>query len=205
MPYVGVVGRAEPALVLKPMDEDRVVPPGEDAALARAAMAGDRAAFSLLVSEHYGSVYRLCCRYVPSEAEDLAQETFLRAFVHRERFEPGRPMVPWLISIARNLCIDYLRREKPRLEDDVVLAQASGETAVDEKLAVRQQIAWLAEGLAKLPECQREALALYHFEGLSYDGIAQALGAPIGSVMTWLHRGRATLREAMPGAQGAKS
>ena len=81
--------------------------------LARRARRGDLAAFDQLVLRFQRPVFRLCWRMVrSSNAEDLAQETFVRAFVHFDRFDPERPLLPWLLAIARRLCLDLLRREK---------------------------------------------------------------------------------------------
>src|SRR5262245_9657443 len=94
--------------------------PGSDAdnrraelELARRARRGDAAAFDQLVLRFHRPVHRFCWRLLRSaDAEDLAQDTFVRAFVHFERFDPERPVLPWLIAIARRLCLDLLRRRK---------------------------------------------------------------------------------------------
>src|ERR1700741_2176267 len=81
--------------------------------LARRAQAGDVLAFDELVLRFHRPVLRFCWRLLRSaDAEDLAQDTFVRAFVHFERFDPERPVLPWLIAIARRLCLDLLRRRE---------------------------------------------------------------------------------------------
>src|SRR5207249_12113566 len=81
--------------------------------LARRAGHGDAAAFYLVVLRFHRPVLRFCWRLLrAADAEDLAQDTFVRAFVHFERFDPERPVLPWLIAIARRLCLDLLRRRK---------------------------------------------------------------------------------------------
>src|SRR5215472_19290104 len=81
--------------------------------LARRARRGDAAAFDELVRRFHGPVYRFCRRLLRSgDAEDLAQDTFVRAFVHFERFDPERPVLPWLLAIARRRCLDLLGRRK---------------------------------------------------------------------------------------------
>ncbi|HAM54014.1 MAG TPA: hypothetical protein DCQ64_00825, partial [Candidatus Rokubacteria bacterium] len=80
--------------------------------LARRARRGDSAAFDQLVLRFHRPVYRFCWRMLrTSNSEDLARETFVRAFVHFDRFDPERPLLPWLFAIARRLCLDRLRRE----------------------------------------------------------------------------------------------
>lgn len=166
--------------------------------LAERAIQGDRAAFTALVRQHQHAVYRLCLRYGAEEAQDLAQETFMRAFIHRERFDPARPVLPWLLTIARRLCIDRVRKHKPVLaDDDRPLDPAEHRPDAEQSLATREQLGQLKQAHSKLADGPREAVALYHWEGLSYDEIAKILGVPLGTVMTWLHRGRAQLRKAL--------
>jgi RNA polymerase sigma-70 factor (ECF subfamily) len=165
--------------------------------LALGAAAGDPAVFTEIVERFKGSVFGICRRYVGEhDAQDLAQETFVRAFVHRERFDPTRPLKPWLLTIARNLCIDRLRsaEQRQRPEQDMSV-YADRSVGAEQELAGRQELALLARGLELLPEGQREAIAMYHLEGLSYREMSDVLGVPIGTVMTWLHRGRKRLRE----------
>ncbi len=170
--------------------------------LAERATRGDRAAFAELVSRYQNAVYRLCLRYGTEEAQDLAQETFMRAFVHRERFDPTRPVLPWLLTIAKRLCIDRLRKHKPLLAtDDRPLDPADEHPDQESALATREQLGQLKQAHSKLADGPREAIALYHWEGLSYDEIAKIMEVPIGTVMTWLHRGRAQLKKALSEAE----
>jgi RNA polymerase sigma-70 factor (ECF subfamily) len=170
--------------------------------LAERATRGDAQAFAGLVSRYQHAVYRLCLRYGAEEAQDLAQETFMRAFVHRERFDPARPVLPWLLTIARRLCIDRIRKHKPLLaEDDRPLDPPDEHPDAEASLATREQLGQLKQAHSKLADGQREAIALYHWEGLSYDEIAKIMNVPIGTVMTWLHRGRAQLKKALGEAQ----
>ena len=169
----------------------------EEKRLAVSACAGDTDAFSQLTALYGRAIYNLSLRYLPrSEAEDIAQETFIRAFVHLSSFDPERPILPWLITIARRLCIDTLRKNKPDLDEDVENAQESGPDA-ECQVSTKQEFRLLKQGLDSLPEGPRETIFLYHFEGLSYTDIAHALQVPQGTVMTWLYRGRSRLREFM--------
>ncbi|MCP4604533.1 MAG: RNA polymerase sigma factor [Proteobacteria bacterium] len=165
--------------------------------LARQAAEGDAGAFTQIVERYQGPVYNLCFRYLGrADAEDAAQDTFVKAFVHRQRFDPEKPLLPWLMTIARRLCIDRLRRGKRE-----VLSNEKGESFVDpspgaeDSAASRQELELLADGLKNLSEGQREAIVLYHFDGLSYEEVAGILEVPMGTIMTWLHRGRAKLRK----------
>ncbi|HXJ81725.1 MAG TPA: sigma-70 family RNA polymerase sigma factor [Candidatus Methylomirabilis sp.] len=174
--------------------------------LARRARRGDTRAFDRLVLRFQGPVHRLCWRMLRSpHAQDVTQETFVRAFVHFDRFDPERPVLPWLLAIARRLCLDLLRREQ-------VMAKAESVEAVSEpsdperRALIREEVARLEHALAELDEGPRSAIFLFHLEELSYRDIAAALEVPIGTVMTWLHRGRAQLKQALrdvPAGTGA--
>ena len=163
--------------------------------LARRARRGDAAAFDELVRRFHRPVHRFCWRLVRSpDAEDLAQDTFVRAFVHFERFDPERPVLPWLIAIARRLCLDLLRRRAvaakiPAMAIDIVTMPGP-----EIEASTREQLRHLDRALADLEEGPREAIILFHVEQMSYRDIAAALEVPMGTVMTWLHRGRAQLR-----------
>jgi RNA polymerase sigma-70 factor (ECF subfamily) len=158
-------------------------------------------AFSILVEKYQGPVLRLCLRHLArADAEDMAQETFVRAFTHIRAFDPQRPLLPWLFTIARRLCIDRLRKKKPVLGNDGHRERVPDPGKnIEQTAAARQEIRLLAAALAELERGPREAVALYHFEGLSYRDIAHALEVPQGTVMTWLHRGRVALRKAVWG------
>ena len=131
------------------------------------------------------------------DAEDLAQDTFVRAFVHFERFDPSRPLLPWLIAIARRLCLDVLRRRKVMIQADAMQQMAQYAPSPEREASLREELSRLERALAGLDEGPREAIVLFHIEAMSYRGIAAALEVPIGTVMTWLHRGRAQLKRAL--------
>jgi RNA polymerase sigma-70 factor (ECF subfamily) len=183
---------------------------------ARAAAGGDKAAFGRLVDRHKTSVHGLCYRLLnagsaaraPSdEARDAAQETFVRAYTAIGRFDARQPFGAWVLRIARNHCIDLLRRRRPTLalvpesrgEDGPEPGSSpelpdrfalTGEAAVQEFEAQRD----LEVAIAALPPRYREVIALFHQQHKTYAEIAEALEVPMGTVMTWLHRARKELR-----------
>ena len=166
--------------------------------LARRAHRGDVAAFEVLVLRFQRPVHRLCWRMLRSSAaEDLAQETFLRAFVHFDRFDPERPLLPWLLAIARRLCLDLLRREKLMPTTAEIPATIDPAPGPERQALVNEELSRLEGALADLDEGPKEAIVLFHLEGMSYRDIAAALEVPIGTVMTWLHRGRARIKKAL--------
>jgi RNA polymerase sigma-70 factor (ECF subfamily) len=131
------------------------------------------------------------------DAEDLAQDTFVRAFVHFERFDPERPILPWLIAIARRLCLDLLRRRTMKARVDTLPIVETPSTGPEGAVELREQLTRVDQALADLEVGPREAIILFHIEEMSYRDIAAALEVPLGTVMTWLHRGRARLRKAL--------
>lgn len=168
--------------------------------LIQAAQGGDEKAFAELVKRYQRPVYALCNRYLRgSEAEDVAQETFVKAFLHVREIDSARPILPWLYTVARNLCLDRLRRRKFEANVEPSPNTASAEPSVDDAVAGRIDLERLKTAFAALPEGPREALALFHLEGMAYQDIATTLEVPIGTVMTWIFRGRKELKKALPG------
>jgi len=169
--------------------------------LARRARRGDAGAFDELVRRFQRPVFRFCWRLVRSaDAEDLAQDTFVRAFVHFERFDPERPVLPWLIAIARRLCLDLLRRRAVAARLHTLPVDRPPMPGPESEAAIREQLGRLDQALADLGDGPRAAIILFHIEQMSYRNIAAALEVPMGTVMTWLHRGRAELKQALEGA-----
>jgi RNA polymerase sigma-70 factor (ECF subfamily) len=156
------------------------------------------------VERFHRPVYRFCWRLLrSSDAEDLVQDTFVRAFVHFERFDPARPVLPWLIAIARRLCLDLLRRRKVMAKVETMPVSGPPAPGPEGEASLREQHGRLERALDDLGEGPREAIVLFHIEGMSYRDIAAALEVPMGTVMTWLHRGRAQLKQTVEGAPTA--
>jgi len=196
-------------------DRFLLAPPSHDASLALSAARGDRQAFTRLVEENKRSVYGLCLRLLsdPEEARDAAQESFTRAFASLESYDLEQAFAPWVLRIARNHCLDQLRRRIParaRVELDAEdedgppreLADTTSERA-DDAIERAQTRDALERAVAALPTNYREVVHLFHVEQLSYKEIASTMGIPLGTVMTWLHRARAQLRNLLEGQEVA--
>lgn len=164
-----------------------------------AAFAGDRDGFGKLVSMYQKPVYSMCMRYMKGEeAQDAAQEVFVRAFVNRHRFSADKAVLPWLLTIARNLCIDKLRRGKRETTTDFQNAEpVSDKQNAEQELSQKQTMALVGRQMDALPEGQREAIVLHHIHGLPYKEISDVMNVPQGTVMTWLHRGRKAILQAV--------
>jgi RNA polymerase sigma-70 factor (ECF subfamily) len=170
----------------------------EPGALERAARSGDRRAFEALVARHQSDVHALCARILGpgDDAHDAAQEAFVRAFFAVDRYDPAFPFAAWVLRIARNHCLDVLRRRRDRKTDLVDAPEAASPEPDAESRAVDRETARRIErALAAIDVRYREVLTLYHLHGRSYAEIARIVGAPIGTVMSWIHRGRRALRE----------
>ncbi len=193
------------------MAEERSLgePPTAEVVWTRAAARGDRQAFARLVDLHKRAVHGLCVRLLRDreEARDAAQESFARAWAALATYDPDQPFAPWVLRIARNHCLDVLRRRLPeaqRVELDAAPgdgpeAELADDRAVrgDDALERRELAGSLEQAVAALPPNYREVVHLFHVEHLSYREIAAALDVPIGTVMTWLHRARLRLKAAL--------
>ena len=198
--------------ILFPAEGQRAVEQGlpVEVALARAAARGDRAAFARLVELHKRVVFGLCVRLLQDaeEARDAAQETFVRAWGAVSTYDVTQPFAPWLLRIARNHCIDVVRRRLPAARRVELDADRGGEgerleltdpaaPRADEALERAEVSSTLGVAVAALPANYREVIHLFHVEHMSYKEIAATMEVPIGTVMTWLHRARARLREVL--------
>ena len=171
----------------------------------------DRAKFTELTMEHMPSLYTAALRMTrsPADAEDLVQDTYLKAYRAFETFQEGTNLKAWLYRILTNTFINSYRAKKRRPEetdiDDVenlylyrrlggLEGAASGRSAEEEVLD-RFTETDIKEALESLPEQFRMAVLLGDVEGFSYKEIAEILDVPIGTVMSRLHRGRRALQK----------
>lgn len=161
----------------------------------------DPQAFANLVTRYQRQVYNLAYRMLgnPEDAEDAAQEVFLRAYTALPSFELGRKFSSWLLSIASNLCIDILRRRRyawMSLEDvSFRLASPIEEPA---GAVLRQEQAGQVQHLLQgLPEKYRLVVILRYWYDMPYDEIAETTGLSLNTVKTRLHRARLMLAKAL--------
>lgn len=128
------------------------------------------------------------------DAEDLVQDALLRAYERRAGFRSGGNLRAWLLSILHNTFVDRIRRNRAeRLRDDEAADLAETTMAAPQEHAAR--LAQVRQHFMALPEEQRAAIHLVAIEGLSYGDAAEALGIPVGTLMSRLGRARAALRE----------
>jgi RNA polymerase sigma-70 factor, ECF subfamily len=169
-----------------------------DRILVTAALQGDQSAFAELVIRYQSAVYNMAYRMLgdSSEAEDAAQEVFVRAWNQLRTFQTDRRFSTWLLSIASHYSIDLLRRRKPQAPlDGVALYVQSDEPEPDELVLKQEQREMVRELVASLPDKYRSVTLLRYYGDMSYDEIARATGLTESAVKTQLHRARRMLAE----------
>ncbi len=171
------------------------------------ARAGDENAFTVLVETYQTPIYNLCYRMLgeAGEAEDAAQETFLRAFHQMARYDPTRSFKTWLFSIANHHCIDRLRKRRLTwlsIDDDLPPHPALNEQSPgpEEASVRREQSEMLHQLLSKLPPDDRSVVVLRYWYDFSYEDIAEATTTTVSAVKSRLHRARGSLGEMLAGS-----
>ena len=161
----------------------------EEAALVRRCLRGDEQAVQALVETFQADVYGLCVRLLNHrhDAEDVAQEVFLRVFRSLRRWDSTRPLKPWIMGIAVNRCRTWMgqRARRPELAD-YLQDTAAGKPADDSTELVHE----IESALSSLRPEYRTVFVLFHEQGQPYEVIAEALKRPVGTIKTWLHRAR---------------
>lgn len=161
----------------------------EDAALVKRCLRGDGDAVRTLVTQFQTDVYALCVRLLSHrhDAEDVTQEVFLRIFRSLRRWDPTRPLKPWIIGITVNRCRTWMSQRAKRPDLVHYLQDTAPAPETDDSAELLQEI---AVALARLRPEYREVFVLFHERGQAYEVIAEALDRPVGTIKTWLHRAR---------------
>jgi RNA polymerase sigma-70 factor (ECF subfamily) len=163
---------------------------------------GDDLAWEALVRQFERRVYSIASGYAasPDEARDLSQDIFVRLYETRGRWAAADVFVPWLVRVARNVCLDQLRRKKARppaedIQADEMWDLASGDADPETELqqAGRRQLVWRA--LQALGQISREVIQLKEIQGLSLQEVAAVLDVPVGTVKSRSNRARLELAE----------
>ncbi|MCD6380675.1 sigma-70 family RNA polymerase sigma factor [bacterium] len=175
----------------------------EDAKVISRCLEGDEKSFEKLLNKYKGSVFSICLRMVKNrdDAEDLAQDLFIRIFNMLDRYNPAFPFSGWIYRITSNLCIDFLRKKKrARLfsmdqpiegKDGGMPRQfASKWIGPDRKTELGEKMKMLEESIGRLPETYRIIIILRHQQHLSYEEISDMLAIPLGTVKARIHRAR---------------
>lgn len=179
----------------------------DDAALVARAKAGEQAAFGALLARHRETVFRFVRGSLGGEADalDVTQECFIAAFAALGRYDPGRPLLAWLLQIARNKCRDWARRRAVRrmlafarpLDEALEVGDPAGDP--ETALGSAREVARIRQAIADLPAQLREPLLLCSLEGMSQDEAAAVLGTSRKAVETRIYRARQKLSGLLEG------
>ena len=164
----------------------------------------DVGAFEELYERHSRIVYSLVLRILRqgSTAEEVVQDVFLQLWRNSSQYDVRRPLVPWLLTLARNRALDHLRlkseRQRRREEQSeefpqIAAAAPEYERALDEKRRAER----VRTLIGSLPAAQKKAIELAYFEGLSHSEIATSMNEPLGTIKSWIRNGLLRLKEGL--------
>ncbi len=167
-----------------------------DAELIRAMAAGDSAALSAMMDLHLTSIKSLAWHMLGDDAaaEDVAQEVFLKSWLQARKWQPGRAkFVTWMKRVATNACLDRLRKKKEVLGDSLP-ERTDGAISADKAMIERDTAKAVQSAIGTLPERQRAALTLCHFQDMSQTEAADILEISVAAYESLLARARRSLR-----------
>jgi RNA polymerase sigma-70 factor (ECF subfamily) len=167
------------------------------------ALNGDESAYQIILNSYKGRIFSYVFRTIRDyhDAEDITLDTFVKCFKSLKSFDLKRPFATWLYTIAHNLTIDFLRKNKKHyeqlderpIEELEIADEKSSRPALD--YDIQQKLNKVEQALAQLPPIDREIIILFHREEKSYQEISSILNLPETTIKTRLHRARLRLRE----------
>ncbi len=174
-----------------------------DRDLIQRARRGDAEAFGELVVRYQTSVFNVCYRILHErlEAEDMTQETFLRARDRLDRFNEERAFAPWIRRVAANVCLNHLEAQKKTAPLDEE-REANENARPESQVEARERSERIRSALASLPAHYRVVIELRHYQELSYEEIAAELHIPFSDVKSHLFRARKLLAEKLHASDG---
>ena len=182
----------------------------DDAEVIKKVLSGQQDLFGLILDRYQRPIFNFIYRFFGNYtlAEDLTQDTFLRCYQFLKSYDQKRKFSTWLYTVAKNLCIDHLKKSVPGREIslDHVLPVVEKKNASrpqeqnPQRICIRsQEDARLFEGLQKLEPSRRLVLVLFYFQGLTYQEIAETLSVPVSTVKIRIFRAKKALLEKMKG------
>jgi RNA polymerase sigma-70 factor (ECF subfamily) len=170
--------------------------------LVKRARDGDEDAFGAIINLYRHRVIGYCYRMIGSDAEDIAQEIFIKFYLALYRFDSSKPIKPFLFRIAHNHCVDILKKKTIRTIPFLKNNEEKQELQVKDERPDPEEWAQKAElqnalnhALAAIPVLYRSPLLMWHVEGIPYEEIAKILELPMGTVKARIHRGRKILQQ----------
>ncbi len=191
--------------------EDMRLSEKTDHDLILAALGGDHEAFAILVERYVSPIYKFSYRYVRNgpDAEDIAQETFVRVWKNLKKFDQSKTFKTWIFAIAKNASLDLLKKKRPMSfsqigeEDDIVEAVLASYVMIPDASDITFDQGLLRNdfnvALAKLPPHYRDVMVLRYTDNLKFREIAERLGEPLDTVKSRHRRGLALLRGMVDG------
>jgi RNA polymerase sigma-70 factor (ECF subfamily) len=184
-------------------------PEDPDAALMLRVKGGDMEAFEALVEKYKRPIINMMFRMIRDldEAEDLAQNVFLRVYQSADRYQASAKFSTWIFTIARHLCLNEIRRRARHPEDSLESSQSDNDDQPAKQFQDSRTFSppqaflhgelerKIQQAVAELPEKQRLAITLCQEQELSYDEIAQVLECSLSATKSLIHRGRETLKQ----------
>ncbi|MBN1976753.1 MAG: sigma-70 family RNA polymerase sigma factor [Anaerolineae bacterium] len=167
--------------------------------LIQIAQQGDADAFGRLVVRYQQAVFNIAYRMTGNrqEAEDVAQEAFIKSYQALDRFDPTRPFAPWLYRITTNTALNWIKRRRPEADMDEETTRSETTPDIEAQTIAVEMSDRLRAAIAKLAPNYRAVIELCHFQGLSYKEMSEALNVPLSDVKSWLFRARRRLREVL--------
>ncbi len=162
-------------------------------------LSGDDAAYGILIEQHQWGLIRFCftITHDADQAEDIAQEAFIRAYNQLSNYDPSFRFSTWLYRIARNLALNHIRLATPLPLDGQLELQADNDhTQTLDREAREAQVRWAVD---QLPEHYRSVIHLHYWDHQPYVAIAAVMGIPESTVKSWLYRARQQLKETCHG------
>jgi RNA polymerase sigma-70 factor (ECF subfamily) len=159
---------------------------------------GEVEAFGEVVARYQQSVFNVCYRMLGErmEAEDLAQDTFIRAFKRLETFDVERPFGPWIRRVATNVCLNHFQQQRPEgyeFDEERDQSPAAAREEPEAYLQGAQAAEEVRQAIVALPAHYRAVIELRHYQEMSYSEIAEVLELPLSDVKSHLYRARKML------------
>lgn len=177
----------------------------EDYELIKLVMSGDQNAFAQLVNRYKNLVYSVVLRMVNNteEANDLAQEIFIKLYKNLDKYQPEYKFSTWLIRISTNHIIDYRRkRKKETVSIEEIPYELTNHITPEKEYVKKEEIKQLECAIKTLPDLYKIPIVLYHQQGLRYQEIADTIGEPLSKVKNRIFRGRKMLKESLEKGKG---
>lgn len=179
----------------------------EDPEAIRRCRGGDRDAFAVLVERYQATVLALCLRMTGSRSDalDVSQQAFVKAYQHLDRYDPHLPFCPWLLKIATNESIAHLRRQRHQpvpVEPETLEYAVGSADDTGDRMALMQDRQRVQRAVTQLPDQYRTIVIRYYFQRQSYQEISRDLQVPMGTVATHLSRAKQLLKRMLTAEEG---